>query len=282
MAHRGLQARMVVAMSILFGFYVLVAALFAPIVGIPVVIAGSVLFVGVQYVIGKKLALRSVDAADLSPEEHPEIHERVESLADEMDIDKPRLMVGRMGVPNAFAIGRKGAGVVVISESMFRLVAEGHMSMDELEGVLAHELAHIKNRDVIVMLLGQSVASIIGLTVFFVVQLVTDDIPIVGFIVAYLLSIVTQMLVMVFVLAISRYREYVADEEAAEYTGNPDALARALAVIQEVGTHEEAPEVDGATASMCIFGGERGLLAAVFSTHPPTEKRINRLTEMAE
>ncbi|MEF8806913.1 M48 family metalloprotease [Natronomonas sp.] len=282
MAHRGLQARMVVAMSILFGFYVLVAALFAPVVGIPVVIAGSVLFVGVQYVVGKKLALRSVDATDLDPDVHPEIHDRVETLAESMEIDKPRLMAGRMGVPNAFAIGRKGAGTVVVSDSMLRMVKEGHMSMDELEGVLAHELAHIKNRDVIVMLLGQSVASIIGLTVFFVVQLVTDDIPIVGFIVAYLLSIVTQMLVMVFVLAISRYREYVADEEAAEHTGNPDALARALAVIQEVGTHEEAPEVDGATASMCIFGGERGLLAAVFSTHPPTEKRINRLTEMAD
>lgn len=282
MAPRGLQARMAVAMSILFGFYVLVAALFAPVFGIPVVIAGSVLFVGVQYVVGKKLALRSVDATDLSADVHPEVHERVETLADSMGIDKPRLMAGRMGVPNAFAIGRKGAGTVVVSESMIRMVKQGHMSMDEFEGVLAHELAHIKNRDVIVMLLGQSVASIVGLTVFFLVQLVTDDVPIVGFIVSYLLSVLTQMIVMVFVLAISRYREYVADEEAAEYTGDPDALARALAVIQEVGTHEEAPDVDGATASMCIFGGERGLLATVFATHPPTEKRIERLTEMAD
>ena len=231
--------------------------------------------------VGKKLALYSVDAEDLPTEERSEVHRRVEELSASMDIEKPRLMVGRMGVPNAFAVGRKGAGTVVLSETMLGLVDEGYMSMDELEGVLAHELAHIRNRDVVVMLLGQSVASIIGLTVFFVVQLVIEDIPIVEFVVAYLLSMMTQAVVMVFVLAISRYREYVADSDAAEYTGDPDAMANALSVIQEVGTHEEAPEVDGATASMCIFGGERGLLSVLFSTHPPTEKRIRRLREMS-
>ena len=267
-------------MSVLFGCYLLVASLFAPVVGLPVVLAGSVLFVGVQYVVGKKLALYSVDAEDLSAEDRPEVHRRVEELSASMDIEKPGLMVGRMGVPNAFAVGRKGAGTVVLSETMLGLVDEGYMSMDELEGVLAHELAHVRNRDVVVMLLGQSVASIVGLTVFFVVQLLTDDIPIVGFVLAYLLSLLTQMLVMVFVLAISRYREYVADADAAEYTGDPAALANALATIQEVGTHEQAPEVDSATASMCIFGGERGLAATLFATHPPTNERIRRLNQM--
>ena len=272
---------MVVALGILFGFYLLVASLFAPLVGIPVVIAGSVLFVGVQYVVGKKLALRSVGAEALSPEDRPEVHERVERLAEEMGVPKPTLMVGHMGVPNAFAVGRKGAGTVVVSETMLALVDEGHMSMDELEGVLAHELAHVKNRDVVVMLLGQSVASVVALTVFFVVRLVTDDVPLVGFVVAYLASVVTQLLVMVFVLAISRYREYVADEDAAEYTGDPEALASALAVIAEVGSHEQAADVEGSTAAMCIFGGERGLLAAIFATHPPIEERIDRLVAMA-
>ena len=281
MRHRGLEARMVVAMGIVFAFYLVVASLFAPLVGIPVVVAGSVLFVGVQYVVGKTLALRSVDAEPLHPEERTEIHERVESLSEAMEIAKPELMVGHMGVPNAFAVGRKGAGTVVLSETMLALVDEGHMSMDELEGVLAHELAHVKNRDVVAMLLGQSVASIVALAVFFVVRLVTDDIPLVGFVVAYLASVVTQLLVMVFVLAISRYREYVADEDAAEYTGDPEALASALATIAEVGSHHEAADVEGSTAAMCIFGGDRGLLAAVFATHPPMEKRIDRLVEMA-
>ena len=281
MRHTGLKARMVVAMGILFGFYALVASLFAPLVGIPVVVAGSVLFVGVQYVVGKKLALRSVGAEPLSKEERPEIHERVEELSSAVGIEKPALKVGRMGVPNAFAVGRRGAGTVVLSETMLAMVDERHMSMDELEGVLAHELAHVKNRDVVLMLLGQSVASIVALSVFFVVRLVTDDIPLVGFLIAYLASVVTQMLVMVFVLAISRYREYVADEDAAEYTGDPEALASALSLIAEIGSHQEAADVEGSTAAMCIFGGKRGLLSAVFATHPPMEKRIQRLADLA-
>lgn len=281
MPHRGLQARMVLAGSILFGFYVAVAALFAPVFGLPVVFGGVVLFVGVQYKLGKWLALRSVNAEDLDPEEYSEIHERVDRLCADMGIDVPRLVVGRMGVPNAFAVGRKGAGVVAVSESMLALVEEGHMGLDELEGVLAHELAHVKNRDVVVLLLGQSIASIVGLTVFFVVDLVAEEVPIVGFLVSWMLSIVAQMLVMVFVLAISRYREYVADADAAEYTGDPDALARALSIIHEVGTHERAPEMDASTASMCIFGGGRGLLAGFFATHPPMEERVARLRAMA-
>jgi heat shock protein HtpX len=268
---------MVVAMSVLFGFYALFAVLFAPVFGWGLVIAGSLLFVGVQYVVGKWLALRSVGAEPLDPDEYPEIHRWVAALSEAMGIDEPALKVGQLGLPNAFAVGRKGAGVVVLSESILALHEEGHMSMDELEGVLAHELAHIRNRDVVVLLLGQSIASILGLTVFFVVQLVTDDVPIVGFVVGYLLSIVTQLLVMVFVLAISRYREYVADDDAATYTGDPDALASALAVIHEVGSHEQAPRPDPSTAAMCIFGGNGGLLASLFATHPPMEKRIERL-----
>jgi len=267
---------MAVAMSVLFGFYLLVAALFAPIVGIPVVAAGSLLFVGVQYVIGKKLALRSVDATDLGSSERPEVHRRVDSLASEMGIEAPRLKTGRMGVPNAFAVGRKGAGTVVVSETMLRLVDEGYMSMDELEGVLAHELAHIKNRDVVVMLLGQSVASIVALTVFFAVRLVTDDIPIVGFVVAYLLSLLTQALVMVFVLAISRYREYVADADAAGLIGGGAPLARALEKIDRGNEMAQETAVDSQVSALCIFGEERGL-AKLFSTHPPIEKRIQRL-----
>jgi heat shock protein HtpX len=146
--------------------------------------------------------------------------------------------------------------------------------------VLAHELAHVKNRDVLVMLLGQSVASLVSLTVFFVVNAVLDDVPILGFVVSYALSLVANALVMAFVFAISRYREYVADEEAARYTGNPDALAGALATIREVASHEEAADLDSGTAAMCIFGGERGLLDALFATHPPVEERIERLRGM--
>ena len=273
---------MVLAGSVIFGFYVLIAVLFAPVFGLPVVLAGSVLFAGVQYVVGKKLALRSVGAEDLPAEEHPEVHRRVEALCEAMGLEKPRLVVGRMGTPNAFAVGRRGAGVVAVSESMLRMVDEGYMSMDELEGILAHELSHIDNRDVVVMVMGQAIASIVGLTVFFVVEAVMDEVPLVGFLVSYALSVVSQLLVMLFVLAVSRYREYVADEDAANYTGRPGALASGLSKVVEVSRRDEAPDPDENVAALCFFGGKRGLLAKLFATHPPAEKRIERLEAMAD
>jgi heat shock protein HtpX len=161
------------------------------------------------------------------------------------------------------------------------MVEEGYMSMDELEGILAHELAHVDDRDVVVMVVGQAIASIVGLAVFLLVEAVTDDVPIVGFLVSYALSVVSQLLVMLFVLAISRYRELVADEDAATHTGKPAALASGLAKVVEVGRQEEAPDPDGDVSALCFFGGKRGLLARVFAAHPPAEARIERLERMA-
>ncbi len=266
-----LQVRMLVAGSVVFAFYA-AFALFMNRAGFGLewVLPGSVVFVGVQYKLGKWLALRGVDARDLHAEEHPEIHATVEQLSEEMGIAKPALKLGRMGVPNAFAVGRKGAGVVVVSDTLLELLDD-----DELEGVLAHELAHIRNRDVTVMLFGQSVASIVGIAVFWLVALADDSFAVT--IVGWVVSSVVQTVVMVFVLAISRYREYAADEDAVASTGDPEALGRALAKIASVGSHEDAPDVDGQVGALCIFGGERGLLATLFATHPRTEKRIERL-----
>ena len=271
MRHAGLKARMVLSGVIVFGFYALMALFLRGIFGLPVVLALSVVFAVAQYKLGKWLSLRGVNAQDLHETEHPEIHATVERLSDEMEIPKPRLMLGQMGVPNAFAVGRKGAGTVVVSETLLELLDD-----DELEGVLAHELAHIKNRDVVMMVLGQSVAQMLGMVTFWVVALSDDGIA--ATIVGWILSAVVQALVSVFVLAISRHREYVADSDAAEYTGNPEALASALAKIAEVGRHEQAPDVSDRVGALCIFGGKRGLLATLFASHPPMEKRIDRLT----
>ncbi|WP_224450119.1 M48 family metalloprotease [Haloprofundus salilacus] len=271
MRHIGLKVRMVVAGTVLFGFYAAFAGfLFQIGFGLPIVLAGSVLFVGVQYVVGKKIALWSVDAEEMSEAEYSEIHRAVEHLSEEMGITKPRLMVGQMGVPNAFAVGRCGAGVVVVSETLMDLLEQ-----DELEGVLAHELAHIKNRDVVMLLIGQSVASMLGLTVYWVVVLFEDGIA--SIVLGWIASLIVELAVMVFVLAISRAREYAADSDAAEYTGNPEALARALSKLASVGRHERAPDVSDNMSALCIFGGKRGVLSSLFSTHPPMEKRIERL-----
>ncbi|MFB6152489.1 MAG: M48 family metallopeptidase [Haloarculaceae archaeon] len=272
MRHVGLKARMAVVGSILFAFYAVAAVVAMAAFGVPLalVLVGSVLFVGVQYKIGKWAALRSVGADDMPEDGYPEIHDRVESLADEMGIEKPRLMVARMGVPNAFAVGRKGAGTVVVSQELLR-----RLEPDEVEGVLAHELAHIRNRDVVMMVLGQGVASIVAIVAQWAV-LLTGDNDIADLFLAIVVGNVVQLLVMLFVFAISRYREYVADGDAAEVVGSGEPLASALEKISRGSERARESAVDEQVAALCIFGEDRGF-ARLISTHPPVEKRIERL-----
>jgi heat shock protein HtpX len=272
MRHLGLKARMAVVGSLLFAFYAVAAVAVMGVFGWPLwlVLLGSVLFVGVQYKVGKWAALRSVGAEDLPEERAPDLHRRVESLADGMGIEKPRLMVARMGVPNAFAVGRKGAGTVVVSEELLRT-----LETDEVEGVLAHELAHIRNRDVVMMVLGQGVASIVAIVAQWAV-LLTGDNEIADFFLAIVVGQVVQLFVMVFVFAISRYREYVADGDAADAVGGGEPLARALEKISSSSERARDSEVDAQVNALCIFG-EGGGLARLFATHPPVEKRIERL-----
>jgi len=273
MRHLGLKARMAIVGSILFAFYAVAAVVLMAMFGenlLPLILVGSVAFVGVQYKVGKWMALRSVGAEDMPEDRYSEIHRRVESLSESMGIDKPRLMIARMGVPNAFAIGRKGAGTVVVSEELL-----SRLDADEVEGVLAHELAHIRNRDVVMMVLGQGIASIVAIVAQWAV-LLTGDNDIADFFLAIVVGQITQMLVMLFVFAISRYREYVADGDAAEAIGGGEPLARALEKISRGNERSQDSAVDSQVNALCIFGEERGL-ARLFATHPPMEKRIERL-----
>jgi len=282
--HNGLKIRMALAGSILFGFYAALAAgIFYAFGGgttiLALVLLGSVVFVGFQYKFGKWMALRSVGAEDM-PErrdgryDYGRVHQSVEQLSREMGIEKPRLMVAEMGVPNAFAVGRKGAGNVVLSREIMDVLEH-----EELEGVIAHELAHIKNRDVVIMVIGQAIASMVGIVVQFA-YIFGGDRNIASYFVGMILGQIAQMLVMIFVMAISRYREYVADEDAATYTRNPDAMARALEKISATSQGKQMKGEETVNA-LCIFGTSSGLLQKIFSTHPPTEERIGRLRSMS-
>ncbi|WP_136600791.1 M48 family metallopeptidase [Salinigranum halophilum] len=272
MRHLGLKARMALVGSVLFVFYAVAAVVAMGVFGLslPLVLVGSVGFVGVQYKLGKWMALRSVGAEDLPEDRFSDIHRRVESLSTEMGIDKPRLMVARMGVPNAFAVGRKGNGTVVVSEELL-----ARLEPDEVEAVLAHELAHIRNRDVVMMVLGQGVASIVAIVAQWAV-LLTGDNDLADFFLAIVVGQITQLLVMLFVFAISRYREYVADADAAEEVGSGEPLATALEKISRRSERADDTAVDAQVNALCIFGEKRGL-AKLFATHPPVEKRIERL-----
>jgi len=144
--------------------------------------------------------------------------------------------------------------------------------------VLAHELAHIVNRDVVTVVIGQGIASIVGIAAQFVV-LTTGDNDFTDFFLAIIVGNIVQFVVMLFVLAISRYREYVANADAKAAIGGGDPLARALEKIS--GGNERAREsaVDDQVSALCIFGSSDSFLSKVVSTHPSTEERVRRLRE---
>jgi heat shock protein HtpX len=252
------------------------------------VLAATALFGVFQYIMGKKMALWSVGAEELDENEDYQIHAAVERISQEMGIEKPRVMKAEMGVPNAFAVGRKGAGVVVLSEELMSVLEQ-----DELEGVIAHELAHIRNRDVVMMVIGQSIASLVGIAVYFLTVMGERNFG--AIIMGWILSSIAQTIVMIFVLAISRYREYVADSDAADAVGRGEPLARALEKISDYNQQVQAqaqsqsgargergregnPGANDTVQALCISGGgDRSLMQKVFATHPPMEKRIERL-----
>ena len=268
----GLKVRMAVVGTILFGFYLLVATFGLMMLGPgawPIVLVGVLILPVIQYKIGKWAALRGAEDMPESGQ-YQEIHFMTERLSQKMGIDKPRLMVMEMGTPNAFATGRKGAGVVVVSTELIQLLEK-----DELEGVVAHELAHIKNRDVVAMVVGSSIAMMVGYVAYFAV-LFGGERNIGTYVVAMVASMLANMLVMIFVLAISRYREYVADDDARQAIGRGDPLARALEKISK-GAEGRESKLEDSVNAMAIFNADKSLMAQLFATHPPAEKRIEKL-----
>jgi heat shock protein HtpX len=281
--HTQLKIRMAIVGTILFGFYAAVAGFVMASFGTSATVLGllSLGMIGypfVLYKIGRWSAVRGVGAEEMPTTrqrgyEYGQVHRSAEKLSDEMGIEKPKLMVADMGVPNAFAVGRKGDGIVVISREIMDV-----LEFEELEGVLAHEFAHIKNRDTVLMVMGQSIAAMVGWIAYMVVAF-RGDRDIASIFAGYLASVLAQMFVTIFLMAISRYREYVADEDAATYTRNPQAMARALEKISS-GAKGKDMKGEEQVSALCIFGGERGILGTLFASHPPTEKRIERLRSM--
>jgi heat shock protein HtpX len=293
MRHFGLKVRMAVVGAILAGFYLVAVAAAMVAFGqgiLPIAIVGSIVLVAAQYKIGKWAALRSVGAEDLPEDQYSEIHQFVERVCREKDLKKPSLKFASMGVPNAFAVGRRGNGTVVISQELIQL-----LDRHELEGVIAHELAHIDNRDVITMQLGQGIASIVAIVAQYIV-LFTGENDLADFFLAVVVGNIVQFIVMLFVLAVSRYREYVADADAKDVLGRGEPLARALEKIQQGNqqaqqttqrtqrgrgrAHENRPgssNVDQQVSALCISSSDRGFVQQIVSTHPPMDKRIQRL-----
>ena len=271
---------MVVVMFLLGLLYAgLVAALFAAgasAVFIAVVAGGMALL---QLFASDKMALAAMGARIVSPQEAPELHAMIERLCVQADLPKPRIAVVNTRMPNAFALGRSPKNATVAATTGIMEL----LSPAELEGVMAHELTHVANRDVMVMTLASFFATIASYIVqfgfFFGGGHDDDENP--SFLVLFLVSLVVYALSFILMMALSRYREFAADRGAALITSRPSAMISALQKIS--GGMHRIPQQDlrasGELAAFYIFP-PRSSLAGLFSTHPPMETRIERLQRL--
>jgi len=255
-----------------------VGAMFAAGAGAGIMLVVMAALLAGQFFLSDKLALRAMGAREVSPQEAPGLHAMIERLCIQADLPKPRIAVADTDVPNAFAMGRSQKAAVVCATTGIMNTLEPH----ELEGVMAHELAHVKNRDVLIMTVASffaSLASMISQFAFFFGD--DDDSPagLVIFLVSFLVYIISFFLM----LALSRYREFSADRGAALITGRPSALSSALLKIS--GAMERVPTQDlRAAGQMNAFfivpTGVKSAVQTLFATHPPMEKRIAKLGEL--
>jgi heat shock protein HtpX len=241
-----------------------------------------------QYFTSDKLALAASGAKVVSEDEAPELHAMIERLCAMADLPKPKVAVIDTDVPNAFATGRspKHAAVAVTTGLWRRLEPQ------EVEGVLAHELSHIANRDVLVMTLASFFAMLAGLLTRFGLYgglfgggdrgRDTGGVPI--WLIIFLVSIVTYFISYLLIRAISRYREYAADRGSALITGAPENLMSALqkitSGIMQI-PQRDLREVETMNAFFIIPTSVKSATAELFASHPPLEKRLARLAEIA-
>lgn len=270
--------------------WVLISGLTALFVGLGFVVGGTgglllaaslaVVFNFVMFWFSDRIALRVSRAQPLEREQAPAVFEDVEALAVRAGIPMPRLYLLPSEQPNAFATGRSpGTSAVAVTEGLLRLLPR-----EEVRGVLAHELAHVKNRDVLVTtvaaMIGAAIAAIANFLQFSWLFGGGDEeespLGIVGMIAAVMVAPIAAMIIQ---LAVSRQREYLADATAADLLGEGRPLAGALETLQR-GVQALPMAVNPATASLYIANPlAPGGLAGLFSTHPPIPVRIERLRE---
>ncbi|SDD10055.1 zinc metalloprotease HtpX [Natrinema hispanicum] len=281
----GLRFRMFVTMFLLFALYIVFAGVITAYVGGGLFFF-ALLFGGfslVQYYFSDTLTLKSMGAKTVSREEYPQLHGSIERLSQQADLPKPKVAVVDSSVPNAFATGRnqRNAAVCVTTGLMHTL------ERDELDGVLAHELSHVKNRDMMVM----TIASFLSTIAFMMVRWGAffggghgrgREGGGGGIVVAILVSLVVWIISYLLIRALSRYREFAADRGAAAITGNPSALASALLKIS--GQMDKVPKEDlreeAEMNAFFIIPIKSGVIGRLFSTHPSTERRVEQLRDL--
>jgi heat shock protein HtpX len=273
---------MVLTMFLLGLVYVVfVGVAIAAGVGIATVLVIAAAFFAVQMLASDKVALKVMGAREVSVADAPELHSIIERLCVVADIPKPRVAIADVRMPNAFALGRsQDTATICATTGLLALLTPA-----ELEGVLAHELTHVINRDVLVMTLASFFASIAAVVVRFGFLFGggRNRNAQGAFVAVILVSAVVYAVSFVLLRTLSRYREYAADRGSAVLTGRPSALATALLKIS--GTMDQIPSKDLRTAAQMnalfiVPAQTKGSLAAIFATHPPLEKRLAALSRL--
>ena len=292
---RGLSLRMLATGAMLGLLYVVFAVVLFNVLNVGlapmlVIVLGLAIF---QYWTSDKLALAASGAKVVSREEAPELHAMVERLCAMADLPKPRIAVVDSDVPNAFATGRspKHAAVAVTTGLWRRLEPQ------EVEGVLAHELSHIANRDVLIMTLASFFAMLAAMLTRFGMYAGmfggfggggnrnsnnNNQVPV--WLIVFLVSMVVYAISFVLIRTISRYREYAADRGSAVMTGAPEHLMSALQKIASGITQipqRDLREMQGMNAFFIVPTNWRTQMAELFMDHPPMEKRLAALGEIA-
>lgn len=285
---RGLSSRMFLTMFLLgalyVAFFVVMISVFQLGIVPMIVIIGGLAFL--QYFTSDKIALAASGAKVVPPEDAPELHAMVDRLCAMSDLPKPRVAVIPTDIPNAFATGRSPKhSAVAVTEGLWR-----RLEPREVEGVLAHELSHIANRDVAVM----TIASFFSMLAAFLMRMGmfagmfgggrNRDGGAPAFLIMLVVSLVTYVISYILILMISRYREFAADRGAALMTGAPEQLMSALQKIASDMTRipqRDLRQVEGMNAFFIIPTSVKSSIGELFMTHPPLEKRLARLAQIS-
>ncbi len=269
-------------LGVLYGFFVWVVMLTSPI--LLILVGGFALF---QFAASDKMVLASMRAKVVTPEEAPKLHQMIDRLSADAGIPKPKVAIADMTVPNAFATGRsqKHAAVAVTS-GLLKMLSD-----DELEGVLAHEISHIRTKDVVVMTYASFFLVVAAmLSTWLMFSAIFGGMGRGGrgggghsaIMIALIVTLIVRYLGGMLVATLSRYREFSADRGAALLTGKPMQLASALERIS--GSFSGLPKDDLRKAesmnAFFIIPAVGNGLASLFSTHPSVNRRIERLREM--
>jgi len=268
-------------------YVVFVGALIAAGAAAASIVVIALFILGLQFFTSDKIALTTLGAKEVTPEEEPELHGIIERLCVQADLPKPKVCVMETSMPNAFAMGRsKKSTTVCATRGILEL-----LNPAELEGVMAHELTHVINRDVMVMTLAGFFASLASLILQFSFffgggfgggygrSQEEED----GVIYVVLVSAAVYAISFLLLRALSRYREFAADRGSAVLTGRPSALASALLKIS--GTMERVPRQDlrsaeGMSAFFIMPARAKNSLMNLFADHPPLEQRLAALQRL--